>query len=71
MLLNINDSTEMYSEHSQKSKMKPFFSFQKLTQVYAFTKEPKENPITEYPKKHPITKDSKSAQSKIDTTCRL
>ena len=34
MLLNINDSTEMYSEYSQKSKMKPFFSFQKLAQVF-------------------------------------
>ena len=31
--MNINDTAEVYSEPSQKSKMKPFYYFQKLAQI--------------------------------------
>ena len=33
LLLNINNSAEVYSDPSQKSKMKRLFSFQKLARI--------------------------------------
>ena len=43
MLMNINGSAWVYSKPSQKSRVKPFFSFQKLAQISVnWIKFPKE-----------------------------